>query len=181
MSAVAAQIDDGFALFGLPRRFSLDGEALAQAWRAMQARVHPDRFATAPAGDRRAAAQMSMRLNDAYRTLRSPMLRAAHLCELTGVPVNAETHTAIDGGFLMMQLQWREALEEAARAGDKAALHRLAAEVVQARDAAHRQLVDLLDVRRAYAEAAVRVRELMFIERFGDELAAAQERAATAS
>ena len=36
--------DDDFTLFGLPPRFALDRAALDDCWRALQARVHPDRF-----------------------------------------------------------------------------------------------------------------------------------------
>jgi molecular chaperone HscB len=37
--------DDDFTLFGLPQRFAIDRADLDERWRALQGRVHPDRFA----------------------------------------------------------------------------------------------------------------------------------------
>ena len=46
---------DDFELFGLPRRFALDRGELDARWRALQAEVHPDRFAAAGAAAQRVA------------------------------------------------------------------------------------------------------------------------------
>ena len=47
--------DDDFTLFGLPQRFALDRAALDDCWRALQAQVHPDRFASEGASAQRLA------------------------------------------------------------------------------------------------------------------------------
>ena len=52
-------------------------------------------------------------MNEAYRTLKSPVQRARHLLELHGVDVAFETNTAMPTEFLMQQMELREALEEA--------------------------------------------------------------------
>ncbi len=65
--------------------------------------------------------------------------------------------------FLMQQMEWREALDDAA---DGAAIDRLEAEVRQARGDALDRCGELIDVRQDYAAAAGAVRGLMFIERF---------------
>ena len=54
-----------------------------------------------------------MRVNEAYVRLKDPLKRAAYLCELNGAPIEAESNTAMPPGFLVQQLEWREALEEA--------------------------------------------------------------------
>jgi molecular chaperone HscB len=167
---------DHFALFALPRRFAIDETALADAWRGVQAHVHPDRFATASAVERRVAQQWAARANDAYRILRSPLTRAAHLCELGGHPVDGDARAAMGGAFLQRQMTWRETLAEASADGDAAALARLDGEVAAERDAAYARLADLLDVRGDHVAAAAQVRELMFIDRFTAELADARER-----
>jgi molecular chaperone HscB len=162
---------DHFALFGLPARFALDEASLDEAYRRVQAQVHPDRFAAAGAAERRVAMQWAARANEAYRTLRSPVTRAAYLCERNGQPIEAESNTAMPAGFLMQQMAWREELDEARR-GDGEAAQRLAREVEGHRDEALARLAAALDQRRDYAAAAAGVRELHFIDRFRDELAA---------
>ncbi|HKQ28111.1 MAG TPA: Fe-S protein assembly co-chaperone HscB, partial [Burkholderiales bacterium] len=80
-----------FELFGLPRLFGLDLEALERAYREIQSRVHPDRFAHAGDAERRASLQWTTRVNEAYRTLKDPVQRGKHLLELHGVDVAFET------------------------------------------------------------------------------------------
>jgi molecular chaperone HscB len=162
---------DHFALFGLPARFALDQTSLDEAYRRVQAQVHPDRFAAAGAAERRVAMQWAARANEAYRTLRSPVTRAAYLCERNGQPIEAESNTAMPAAFLMQQMAWREELDEA-RHGDAEAARRLAREVEGRRDEALARVAAALDERRDYAAAAAGVRELHFIDRFRDELAA---------
>jgi molecular chaperone HscB len=162
---------DHFALFGLPARFALDEASLDEAYRRVQAQVHPDRFAAAGAAERRVAMQWAARANEAYRTLRSPVTRAAYLCERNGQPIEAESNTAMPAAFLMQQMAWREELDEA-RHGDAEAARRLAREVEGRRDEALARVAAALDERRDYAAAAAGVRELHFIDRFRDELAA---------
>src|SRR5262245_49100286 len=102
-----------FELFGLAPAYALDAGRLEQAYRDIQARVHPDRFAHAGDAERRASMQMTTQVNEAYRTLRSPVLRARYLLELNGVDTAFETDTAMPKDFLMQQMELREQLEEA--------------------------------------------------------------------
>lgn len=158
---------DDFELFGIERRFALDGAALDGRWRALQAEVHPDRFASEGAAAQRVAMQWAVRVNEAYQRLKDPTKRAAYLCELYGAPIQAENNTAMPSGFLLQQLEWREGLDEAHGAAevqaiaDKVRAHRLAA---------LEHLQQTLDVARDFAAAAEQVRALMFIERFGDDI-----------
>ena len=50
-----------FSLFGLPERFAIDPLKLDAAYRQVQAKVHPDRFAHRPEAERRVAALESRR------------------------------------------------------------------------------------------------------------------------
>lgn len=104
---------DDFTLLGLHKAFQLDRAQLDAAWKALQAQVHPDRFAADGAASQRIAMQWAVRVNEAHQRLKDPLKRAAYLCELAGVPVQSESNTAMPGDFLMQQMQWREALEEA--------------------------------------------------------------------
>jgi len=158
-----------FELFGLPPVFALDAPALEAAFQIVQSTVHPDRFASAGATERRVAMQWATRANEAFQTLRSPLRRAAYLCELHGAPIDAESNTAMPPAFLMQQLEWREALEHARGASD-VERHALQAEVVAARGVLLGRLRDAIDVRADYPEAARLVRQLMFVEKFADEV-----------
>jgi molecular chaperone HscB len=163
---------DHFALFGFEPRFELDDDALDAAYKRVQEKVHPDRFAAATAAERRVAVQWAARANEALRTLRSPTRRAAYLCELNGVPIEAESNTAMPRTFLMQQLEWREALDEARSAETPAPLAALARQIDAARHSLHADLADALDIRRDFARAAALVRQLMFIDKLHDEIAA---------
>jgi molecular chaperone HscB len=162
--------DDHFKLFGLPARFALDAGALDDAYKRVQSQVHPDRFAAASAAERRVAMQWAARANEAFQTLRSPLKRAAYLCELGGVPIDAESNTAMPAAFLAQQLQWREERDEVRDSGDPRRLQALAQEVDAARAKALQDLETVLDTHRDTAVAAALVRQLMFIEKMRDEL-----------
>jgi len=167
--------DDHFSLFGLPARFVADERALEESYKRVQARIHPDRFAAAPAAERRVAMQWAARANEAFQTLRSPLRRAAYLCELNGTRIDAESNTAMPGAFLAQQMRWREELDEVRASTDKAQLQPLMEETGALRAATLKQLETTLDEARDFQAAAALVRQLMFIEKFGDELAALAE------
>jgi len=161
--------DNDFVLFGVPERFAQDRARLDERWKQLQREAHPDRFTAQGAAAKRVAMQWSVRINEAYQRLKDPLQRAAYLCELRGAPINAENNTAMPAAFLMQQMQWREALDEAASEDDLQALDReLSAARAQALDAIGR----LLDEAGDAPAAAQEVRALMFIERFDHDVQA---------
>jgi molecular chaperone HscB len=160
--------DDDFTLFGLPQRHALDAAALANQWRALQSQVHPDRFASEGAAAQRLAMQWAVRVNEAYQRLKDPLKRGAYLCELRGVPINAEHNTAMPGAFLIQQMEWREALDDAF---DADAVEALDDTVAAHETAMLAQLTDALDTRADTTAAAQQVRALMFVARFRDDIA----------
>jgi molecular chaperone HscB len=153
---------------------------LQAAYRRMQGVVHPDRFAAAGDAERRIAMQLATRANEAYRTLADAGLRAAYLCELHGAPLNAETNTAMSTDFLVQQMEWREALAEARSRRDPQALGGLARALCDHRARLLDEIGEAIDTDRDFARAADAVRRWMFVDRFGIEVAAAEE-AATAA
>ncbi len=162
--------DDFFKLFGLPSRFALDLAALEEAYKRVQSQVHPDRFAAASAAERRVAMQWAARANEGFQTLRSPLKRAAYLCELGGVPIDAESNTAMPAAFLGQQMEWREERDDVRDSGDPARLQALIAEVEAARAKTLQGLEVALDTDRDAVVAAPLVRQLMFIDKMRDEL-----------
>jgi molecular chaperone HscB len=159
--------DDDFTLFGLPPRQALDRDALDARWRRLQGEVHPDRFAAEGAAAQRVAMQWSVRVNEAYRRLRDPLSRAAYLCELRGAPIDAESNTAMPADFLLQQMGWREALDEASALQ---AVQALDDEVRAVEGAWLAELQVLLDDTGDAQAAAGKVRALMFVARFRQDL-----------
>jgi molecular chaperone HscB len=162
-----------FELFELPQQFELERAQLDERWKALQRKVHPDRFAAQGAAAQRVAMQWSVRINEAYQRLKDPLKRAAYLCELRGVPVQAESNTAMPPAFLMQQMEWRETLEDTDDAG---ALEDLADAVAAERKRVQQSLGQLLDGVDDAQAAVGQVRALMFIERFAGEVGAKLEK-----
>ena len=161
-----------FELFGLPPAFALDTEALERAYREIQSRVHPDRFAHAGDAERRASLQWTTRVNEAYRTLKDPVQRAKHLLELHGVDVAFETNTAMPGDFLAQQMELRESLEEAKNV---AALDELRKNLRAESRSLEKAIAEAIDARKDYASAAGLVRKLQFLDKLDAEIDAAYE------
>ncbi|PUA16582.1 Fe-S protein assembly co-chaperone HscB [Glaciimonas sp. PCH181] len=158
-----------FDLFHLPQDFSLDLSALEGAYHEVQNQIHPDRFANATGAEKRVAMQWATRANEAYQTLKNPFKRAAYLCELNGVDLQAESNTSMPGSFLMQQMEWREALEDARDAKDIEALERLDSALRLART---KDLIEIASTLAAkdFEKAAQYVRQLMFLEKFAEEI-----------
>jgi molecular chaperone HscB len=156
-----------FEIFGLSPAFALDRQALDERWKDLQRQAHPDRHASADAATQRQAMQWSVRINEAYQRLKDPVKRAAYLCELNGAPIQAENNTAMPADFLMQQMEWREALEEATGADE---LERMADDVAEARRQRLAQLQRSADEQRDFAAVAQQVRALMFVERFARDI-----------
>jgi molecular chaperone HscB len=108
-----------------------------------------------------------VRINEAYQRLKDPLKRAAYLCELRGAPINAENNTAMPADFLVEQMAWREALEEADSESDLDALEE---KLNRARTDVLQRIERSLDGQGDAPGAAQQVRTLMFIERFGQDV-----------
>lgn len=174
VSTLATQ--DHFALLGLPRSFSLDPQALESAWKRVAVAVHPDRFATRSAAEKRVAMQWSSHANEAYRILKDPMLRARYLCELAGVDLQVETNTSMSSAFLFRQMTWHEQLDalqgQSRDSSDRLAEHQaLTAELIEAENEIVAEVGQFFDAER-YDQAASRVREWMFIKKMIAQLRA---------
>jgi molecular chaperone HscB len=163
-----------FELFHLVPQFALDMNALDAAYREVQNRVHPDKFVSASDAEKRVAMQWATRANEAYQTLKNPLKRAAYLCELNGADLRTESNTAMPMAFLMQQMEWREALEDARMQKDVAALELLELQLHQQRAALLTQINAVLDS-GDYHQAAQDVRQLMFLEKFGEDVSFAFE------
>ncbi len=161
---------DHFTLFGLPRAQTLDLESLDNCFRAIQARVHPDKHAHAGSSDQRLAMQWATRVNEAYQTLKSPGRRARYLLQLLGHDPEIDSNTAMPMEFLMKQMELRESVEDARSAADEAALDHVRVRLVGEIKSEYERLAELIDASKDYSAASDLVRQLMFQEKLLNEI-----------
>lgn len=167
LQALISLTSNDFELFGLIPRFAQDRPAIDARWKELQRQTHPDKFAAQGGSAQRVAMQWSVRINEAYRRLKNPLERASYLCELNGAAINAENNTAMPTAFLMQQMEWREALEDADSLLD---VETIETEVRQRRREMLAEIAQTLDEKNDFPAAANQVRSLMFVERFASEL-----------
>ena len=167
---------DDFELFGLLPLFAQDRTAIDSRWKDLQREAHPDKFAAQGAAAQRVAMQWSVRINEAYQRLKDPLKRAAYLCEMHAAPVNAENNTTMPAAFLMQQMEWREALDDAANVAD---LEEIGLQVSISKREVLQKCEQLLDDQHDYQGAVEQVRALMFIERFASDVEARLDRMET--
>ncbi len=164
---------DFFQLFGLPASYRLNNALLDQHYHILQEQVHPDRFSHLSEVERRVSMQWATRVNEAYQTLSDPTKRARYLLFLHGVDIQEECNTAMPADFLMEQMEWREAIEEARQVGDAAELDKLESRLLHEIHGLEAQLAARIDDLQDYAAAAGDVRKLKFLEKLVEEIASA--------
>jgi molecular chaperone HscB len=158
-----------FAVFELPVAFDLDTEQLAERYRELQRTVHPDKFAHASDRDRRLAVQKASQINEAFQVLKDPLSRGRYLLELAGALTNDETDTAMDGAFLMQQMELREELAELKNQSDPLAA---IADFVARMESATENLTSKLSSQLAANElepARDTVRQMQFYKKLREE------------
>jgi molecular chaperone HscB len=160
-----------FELFGLSPGFEVDSESLALSYRELQRAVHPDRFANATEQERRLSVQQAALINEAFRTLKSPLSRARYLLEYHGVVLD-DTDTSMDPAFLMEQMELREQLGGVRGSDDPfEALNRVR-DAIESRERALVESLynDFADAGTAALERAqASVRKLQFMQRLLEE------------
>ncbi len=107
-----------FQLFDIENSFDIDLQNLSSSYQALQKAVHPDKYAHASEQEQRIAVQKSAQINDAYQTLKNPLLRAEYILVERGVDMPNEQSSFSDTSFLMHQMELREMLEEIQFASD---------------------------------------------------------------
>jgi len=106
-----------FDIFSLPQHLNIDLVALEKSFYAFSRKLHPDRFAGRSAAEQEAALAESSRLNDAYRTLKDPIVRTEYLLKLEGIELEEQSRAATDAaraaGTSKKQVVPEDLLEEA--------------------------------------------------------------------
>jgi molecular chaperone HscB len=191
-------VTDPFETLGLDPTFDLDLTALERRQRDLSRALHPDRYVGRPPAERRQALGRAIEVNDAARKLKDPIARAEVLLGRAGVAVGETAEPKADPELLMDMMEQREALADARRARDLAAVTKLARAVAERQRAALDRL--RADFARATGPGAAnpgaanpgaanpgaanpavsaallrRVGELCYYRRFLDEVAAIED------
>ncbi len=174
-----------FDAFGLEPVVDVDLAGLERAYLERSLQVHPDRFSTAQARERRFALEQSTLLNDAYRTLKDRAARAFYLLKLNGLDLSREdagTQKDMPLAFLEEVMELREALDRHRERGDLEAALEMAGEVSVRRstaladaEAALRQLLAHPESNSARTEASHALARVRYFTRFLEEVNAMEE------
>lgn len=166
---------DHYEALGIPEGFRIDRSALEQRYRDLSRMLHPDRHAARSATERRLSLEKMIQVNDAYRTLRDPVRRAAYLLSRRGIDLG-ETGAGgaakyLPPGFLMEVMELREAFDEARGEKNADAVQALAAKTRAQKDEALQALEAAFEEDQP-EEAAAQVAILRYLDRFLGEVRA---------
>jgi molecular chaperone HscB len=107
---------DYFSFFGLPAKLTVDVTALEKSFYELSRKLHPDLNARAGTQEQEWSMEQSSLLNDAYRTLRNPILRTEYLLHLEGVELEEQSKSATEkaraSGEVKKQIVPPDLLEE---------------------------------------------------------------------
>jgi molecular chaperone HscB len=139
-----------FAFFDLLPRLQIDTVSLEKHFYALSRRLHPDRFASKSVAEQEAALAESSLLNDAYRTLKDPILRTQYLLRLEGIELEEQSKAATDAaratGEQKKQVVPPELLEEVFELNMQLAEMRAAKEMGEDEPELRRDLMTAKDV-----------------------------------
>jgi molecular chaperone HscB len=169
---------DHFETMGLPRAFRLDEKALEEKHRELTRLLHPDRHAARGAAARRLALEKMIEVNDAYRVLKDPARRAAHLLQLSGIDLSesgaqgAGAHLPQD--FLLEVMDLREDFDAARAKRDAGKVKALTTRI---QDERARELASAEDAfaRGELGAAAAAVAKMRYHDRFLGEVRAYED------
>lgn len=109
-----------YDFFSLPRKLTIEQEALQTRFYALSRKWHPDRFSRKSAEEQAQALEATAILNDGYRTLRDPIRRAEYLLSEEGFPLGEQRSRDVPPELLEEVFELNTMLEEL-KGGDKAA------------------------------------------------------------
>ncbi len=114
---------DCFNLFQLTPAFDINIQLLNSLYLELQKKYHPDK-----ANNNQIQAlylAISAHINEAYTQLKNPLTRALFLLKLKHHPLDLAHDTSLPHEFLMEQMEFHEALEEATQTHNIEALEQL--------------------------------------------------------
>jgi molecular chaperone HscB len=157
---------DYFQVLGLPRKYELSKQMLSSSFRALQAKLHPDRFAVASEKEKAISSDSSSLVNRAYSVLKDPLARGLHLLELQGLTLE-EGATSANAEFLMEVMEINE--EITAKQGSVEALSEMN-DVNEKKIDEHAQLLADAFRKKDYNEARRILAEMKYFENIREKL-----------
>lgn len=109
---------DYYRFLDMPRRLSVDADELQQRFYKMSRLVHPDKYTRGAAVEKQNSLEATAILNDAYRTLRDPVLRAEYVLKENGFDIGEQRTKDVPPELLEEVFELNMALEEL-RGGDE--------------------------------------------------------------
>lgn len=162
-----------FQLFQLPEKFDLDLTELGSRYLKLQKQFHPDQHTAGSERDRLLSVQHTANINDAYHSLKQPLLRAEHLLALRGLKISHEQRSFTDPVFLMQQMELREQLADIDHSDDPdAVIDSIEQLLQQQKKQLQQQLATALDAGNHEQDqlAAELIRKLKFFYKLEQEL-----------
>jgi molecular chaperone HscB len=108
---------DCFAALGLPRKLTIDLDALERRYHELSRKIHPDRFASSKPKVRDASVRATATLTRSYRTLRDPVSRGLYWLETNGEKL-AENNKRVPPEVAELVFEVQEQLAEMQLASD---------------------------------------------------------------
>jgi molecular chaperone HscB len=109
---------DFYEFFDIPRQLAIDPKDLEKRFYALSRQLHPDLFSRKPAREQEYALEASAVLNDAYRALKDPILRALYVLKREGFDIAEQGTKDVPPELLEEVFDLNMALEEL-REGDE--------------------------------------------------------------
>ena len=159
-----------FEVLGVPLLFALDEQELEKRHRDLSKALHPDRYAGRPSSERREALSRAISVNEAFRQLRDPLLRAEALLNQLGRGVSETNQPKPEPALLMQIMEEREALSLARRSGDRPRIEGIAAQAAERVEDAAERMADAFSEEPIPVEQVLKLLgELRYLRRLKEE------------
>ena len=119
-NALQPPVRDYYKFFGFERRLILDTDELQHRFYSLSRQLHPDRYQRKSARERDYSLEATAILNDGYRVLRDPVLRAEYVLSENGFEIGEQRSKDVPPELLEEVFELNMALEEI-RSGDDSA------------------------------------------------------------
>ncbi|CAG0915702.1 unnamed protein product [Notodromas monacha] len=156
---------DYFEVLGLPRKYQLSRRALSASFRALQAKLHPDKFVSASDQEQVLSSDSSSLVNRAYAILKNSHSRGLHLLEIEGKNIKDEV---VAPAFLMEMLEINEEIEGCK---ERERLHEIFTEN-EAKIAANEEKLQTAFDAKNYDSARMLLAEMKYFENIREKLRA---------